>query len=171
MDRELLLLGLLRRQDMHGYQLAEYINQTMASCVDIKKSTIYFLLDKMAESGWIVENEVQEGNRPPRRVFQLTVQGEAVFQRLLRENLAAAQQVRFAGDIGLAFLDSLPHAEAAVLLKQRRAALAQELLGAQSAPAHPGGSQFVVEHLILHLQTELVWLDEILQRLNPEKEK
>ncbi|MBL8155487.1 MAG: helix-turn-helix transcriptional regulator, partial [Anaerolineae bacterium] len=64
MDRELLLLGLLRREDMHGYQLHEFINQNMASCIDLKKPTAYYLLDRMAESGWISASAVQEGSRP-----------------------------------------------------------------------------------------------------------
>lgn len=29
MERELVLLGLLRRTDMHGYQLHEFINQNI----------------------------------------------------------------------------------------------------------------------------------------------
>ena len=31
MDRELLLLGLLRRSDMHGYQLHEFIERDLAT--------------------------------------------------------------------------------------------------------------------------------------------
>ncbi len=165
MDRELLLLGLLRREDMHGYQLHEFINQNMASCVELKKPTAYYLLDKMAESGWITETETQEGNRPPRRVYQLTTEGEAVFQRLLRENLSSHYPARFTGDIGLTFLDTLPPDEAKTLLMQRRAVLADEVVTAQAIPNHPGSSQLVIEHRLRHLQTELAWLDEVIERI------
>lgn len=165
MDRELLLLGLLRREDMHGYQLHEFINQNMASCIDLKKPTAYYLLDKMAESGWITEMETQDGNRPPRRVYQLTPEGEAVFQRLLRENLANHYPARFTGDIGLAFLDTLPPNEAKTLLMQRRVVLADEVATAQAVPHHAGSSQLVIEHRLRHLQTELAWLDEVIERI------
>ncbi len=166
MDRELLLLGLLRRQDMHGYQLHEFINQSMSSCVDLKKPTAYFLLDKMAAAGWISETEAQEGNRPPRRVYQLTTEGEAAYQRLLRENLATHHATRFPGDIGLAFLDSLPAAESRSLLQQRRDDLAHELAEAQAIPRHAGTAQWVIDHLIHHLQSELTWLDEVNHRIS-----
>lgn len=169
MDRELLLLGLLRREDMHGYQLHEFINQNLSSCVDLKKPTAYFLLDKMAETGWVVEAEgQQESSRPPRRVYQLTSDGEAAFQRLLRENLSTYHAARFPSDIGLAFLDALEPVEAIVLLKQRREIIAAELANAEAVPTHPGSSQLVVEHLVRHLRAEIEWLNEVIGRLeNP----
>ena len=49
MERQLLLLGLLRREDMHGYRLNEFIERDMAFCTDVKKPTAYYLLDKLAE--------------------------------------------------------------------------------------------------------------------------
>ena len=165
MDRELLLLGLLRRQEMHGYQLMEFFDRTLNFCVDIKKPTAYFLLDKMAEAGWITETESQAGHRPPRRVYRLTPQGEAEFQRLLRENLASYSPALFPSDTGLAFVEALKPAEALDLLRQRRPLIAAALAKAQAAPPHAGGSQFVVEHQVHHLTAELEWLDDITARL------
>lgn len=167
MDRELLLLGLLRRGDMHGYKLHEFINRDMAFCTDLKKPTAYHLLQKMAASGWILEIEEQEGNRPPRKVYKVTDEGEAVFQRLLRENLREYYPSRFTGDIGIAFVDALPPDEARTLLLQRRAALETELETVNAAhSAHTGvGIQFVVEHQIFHLQAEIDWLDKVIAHL------
>lgn len=166
MERELLLLGLLRQHNMHGYELHEFINRDLASCTDLKKPTAYYLLDKMAAKGWITETEEHEGSRPPRRVYQLTVEGEGVFQRLLRENLAEYHQARFAGDIGLAFVDILDPEEARSLLQNRRDAVARELALAHRTPPHRGALQLVVEHQVRHLTAELGWLDEVLQRLS-----
>lgn len=173
MHRELLLLGLLRRGDMHGYRLTEFIHRDMAFCTDLKKPTAYHLLQKMEQEGWIVTSEAREGNRPPRRVYQVTPAGEAAFQRLLRENLAAHDPTRFAGDIGLAFVDDLPPAEACALLAQRRAALAGELAAMQTAHgsgAHGSarGLALIIEHHERHLNAELLWLDEVIERLTKE---
>ncbi|MBZ0278832.1 MAG: PadR family transcriptional regulator [Anaerolineae bacterium] len=164
MERELLLLGLLRQNEMHGYELHEFINRDLSSCTDLKKPTAYYLLEKMAASGWITQTEVQEGSRPPRRVYQLTVEGETAFQRLLRENLGIYHQARFAGDAGLAFLDALPPAEARALLLRRRELLEQELITARETPTHRGSLQLVVEHQVRHLTAELDWLDDVLSR-------
>lgn len=162
MDRELLLLGLLRRQDMHGYQLAEFINRDLTSCTDLKKSTAYYLLDKMAQKGWVSTSQAQEGNRPTRTVYTITAAGEAAFQRLLRENLAAHHAVTFTGDIGLAFADALAPDEVRALLASRRAALVEKLAEARAVPVHSGLLQLVIEHQVRHLAAELSWLDEVM---------
>lgn len=165
MERKLLLLGMLRRQEMHGYQLYEYIDQALAACTDLKKPTAYYLLAKMAEDGWITEEVGQAGNRPPRKVYRLTAQGEAEYQRLLRENLAAYSPVSFAGDIGLAFLDGMEAEEALGLLAQRRVALVDALDRLQAVPVHRGSLQLAVEHQRQHLEAEVGWLDEVMAQV------
>jgi DNA-binding PadR family transcriptional regulator len=164
MDRELLLLGLLRRSDMHGYQLHEFIERDLATCTDLKKPTAYFLLDKMTKRGWITEHAEREGNRPLRRVYHVSAAGEAQFQRLLRENLRQLSITRFGGDIGLIFADSLAAADVVALLEQRRAALLADLALVRAAPAHAGTFHLVIEHRIIHLESELGWLDTVIAR-------
>jgi DNA-binding PadR family transcriptional regulator len=163
-ERELLLLGLLREQRMHGYQLLEFIDTQMSTCVDLKKPTAYFLLEKMAAAGWIRFEQGQEGNRPPRRVYTITPEGEAAFQKLLRENLGAYQPTHFASDIGLTFIDMLPNDEALALLRQRHTAVQEQLAKIQAAPEHAGGAQLMIRHQVHHLKSEVRWLDEVIER-------
>ena len=165
MDRKLLLLGLLRRQEMHGYQLYEFIERDLAVCTDLKKPTAYYLLNKMAADGWIAEELEQEGNRPPRRVYRITPAGEEQFQSALRENIAAHEPVYFSGDMGLAFLDDLPPEEALDCLRQRREALSEALGATHATPRHPGSMQLVLDHRLHHQRAELDWLDGLLAAL------
>lgn len=169
MDSKLLLLGLLRRQEMHGYQLVEYIDQVMSTCTDLKKPGAYYLLNRMAQDGWIEERQEQEGNRPPRRVFKLTPQGEQAFLRLERASLANFQPPMAEGDIGLAFYDALPAGEARALLAQRRSALAKALDAARAAPAHPGSIGWLVARQVHLLQADLEWLEATMAGLDREK--
>jgi len=165
MERELLLLGLLQQQEMHGYQLHEFIDSTMQTCVDLKKSTAYYLLEKMAREGYVTSSEEREGNRPTRQVYSLTPAGEAQFQSLLRQNLAAYRPALFPGDTGITFLDDLPPDEAIALLQTRRAAMVEELERAENAPAHSGSLQLLIEHQIVHLRSELDWVDIVISHL------
>ena len=87
MERELLLLGMLRIQAMHGYQLHELIDSHLGESIQIKKPTAYSLLNKMADAGWVSYVEEQAGNRPLRRVYTITEAGEAAFQRLIRQRV------------------------------------------------------------------------------------
>ena len=165
MDRKLLLLGLLRIQDMHGYQLNDFIDAFLAVCVDVKKPTAYYLLNKMHADEWIAVEEQQEGNRPVRRIYSITPQGETAFQELLANNLGSYVPVQFNSDIGLAFMDALSVDERDNLLSQRRDELAQQLADVEAIPEHPGNFQLMIEHQVRHLQTELDWLDSVIVRL------
>ena len=166
MERKLLLLGLLRIQDMHGYQLSEVIDTHLGNSLQLKRATAYDLLDKMAADGWITARRSRAGNRPARRVYAITPQGEAAFQALLRESLAAYRPVMFPSDLSLAFVDELPPEEAIALLAQRRAAIAALLAETASLDPHPGTMQWVVEHQQRHLAAEVEWMDEVIMRLS-----
>lgn len=165
MDKKLLLLGLLRTGSMHGYQLNDFIESTLSTCVQIKRPTAYYVLNKMQDDGWVGETEEQEGNRPPRRIYSITPAGEAAFQELLRQNLASYELAQFTGDVGLAFLGEVPIEEGAALLRQRRDVIQGYLEQTLAIPLHPGSLQLTIEHQVHHLQSELDWLDVVMARL------
>ena len=165
MERELLLLGLLRSQEMHGYQLHEAIDSHLGMGVQLTKPTAYRLLNNMAEDGRVTYREEQEGNRPPRRVYAITAQGEVAFQQLLRENLANYQPVEFTCHIGLAFLDELSAVEALPLLYRRRAGMEELLEATRAHCEHSGSLQLMLEHQVHLLAAELDWLDSVIARV------
>jgi len=165
MERELLLLGLLRGQDMHGYQLHEAIDGHLGMGVQLTKPTAYRLLSTMAEDGWVTSWEEQKGNRPPRRVYAITPQGEAAFQRILRENLGTYQLSDFTCHIGLAFLDELSAEEALPLLHRRRAAMQDLVDSTRAHGEHPGSMQLILERQVHLLGAEWEWLDTVIARL------
>ena len=146
--------------------MADYIETALASCVDLKKPTAYFLLDKMTTAGWLTHSSQRDGNRPAKRVYQLTAEGDAQFQKLLRENLSHFSDATFPGDIGVIFIDALPRQESLALLSQRRAALVARQAKVHAAPPHPGPLQWTIEHLRRHLQAELDWLDDVIADLS-----
>lgn len=165
MERELLLLGVLRHQDMHGYQLHEFIERYLSTCTDLKKSTAYFLLEKMKAAGWVSDEVMHDGVRPPRKVYRLTALGEQTYQHMLRDNLVTYTPALFPGDTSLAFLDDLPRAEALALLEQRHAALQAALARWQALPQHRGSLALIFDHQRHHLQAELAWLEQVLNQL------
>lgn len=168
MERELLLLGLLRRQSMHGYQLQEIVNRDLEYCTNLKQATAYNLLKRMAEEGWVVSTEEHEGNRPTRRVYRITEEGETIFQRLLRENLANHGGMQLPDGIGLAFIDAIPAHEATQLLRQRRASIEEALQPLQEARRHGhdhGGLLLIIEHQEIHLNAEISWLTKVINQL------
>jgi len=166
MERKLLLLGMLRVQEMHGYQINELIDSHLGTSIQLKKPTVYKLLGTMVDDGWINYREEQEGNYPTRRVYAITPQGEAAFQELLRENLAEYKPVSYLNNIGIIYLDVLPAEESASLLSQRREEVEGFLRKVEADEEH-GGFEFMLSYHINHLKAELEWLDEVIGELQP----
>lgn len=147
---------------MHGYQLMDFIEHNLSTCTDLKKPTAYLALERLAQRGWVSEQEIREGRRPPRKVYSITPEGEAEFRKLLALNLSTYTPSKFPQDLGLAFADALPPHQVTQLLERRREMLQSELDTARLAPPHPGTLQFLVEHSIVHLTSELEWLDKVI---------
>ncbi len=167
-ERTLLLLGMLRIESQHGYQLNEFIEHNLGRVTDMKKPTAYALLDRLEQSGSITARLEQEGNRPPRKVYTITEQGELLFRTLLRETLAMAAPYVIAGDVGLMFFDALPLPEALALLEQRLEAVRQQLASLERAPAHKLGIgiDLAIEHQLILLRADEAWLAQLLERLS-----
>lgn len=158
-ERELLLLGLLRKRDMHGYQLSEFLETHLAMFFDIKKATAYNLLGKMEGKGWVTSREEQEGKRPPRKVYAITPEGEALFQELLRAALPEYRRAAFPGNVPILFMDALPAEELEDLLLQRRDAIRERIVALETHLDHVGHPLF--DHQLLILQAELKWLEDL----------
>ena len=165
MSRKLLLLGLLRIQEMHGYQINELIDTHLGTAVQLKKPTVYKLLSGMVQDGWIKAREEQEGNYPPRRVYTITPAGEEAFQQLLRQSLAVYRPPSYLDSIGIIYLEALPAAEAAELLRSWRDEVAVRIQQIQADDAHQGGFQLMLSYNLRHLTAELQWLEELIDDL------
>jgi DNA-binding PadR family transcriptional regulator len=158
----LLLLGILRREAMHGYRLVEIVETELRACTDLKKPTAYFLLGKLARSGLVTRTRTREGKRPPKWVYRLTPKGEETFQSLLRQNLAAFTPPKYPGSVGLAFLRALAPEESHGLLSQRLATIKAYASGIDRLETSDSPSALVASHERRQLQAEAAWLAELL---------
>ena len=170
MDEELLLLGLLSGSAMHGYQLNEVIAHRLVLFSNLKPSTAYSTLDRLAKQGFVESTPERVGRRPERKVYSLTAAGRRRFLELLRLNLRSAAQPSHSGAKGLLFLSALPSDEVLTLLAERRegaTVLLASLVKVREghAPQTPAG--LAAGHAIAHVEAELGWLDELLGAASP----
>jgi len=166
MEKKLLLLGTLRAHEMHGYQLNEMLRQSVGLPIRLTKPNAYKLLNKMEQDGWITYREEQEGNRPPRRVYKITKEGEIAFQNMLRDSLSAYLIPEFPSTVVFNFLELIPADEAVALLKQRREKIVAYFNEVDEIPAEMREAHLSVEYLFRFYQTEIEWLDEIIAQLS-----
>ncbi len=171
-ERVLILLGLLRGQSQHGYQINEFIERNLSRVTDMKKPTAYALLDRLEQIGDIAVRIEQEGNRPSRKVYTITDQGEEHFMELLRQNLAEASPRVLVGDAGFMFLDVLPLTEVVGLLRQRLASIAAQIVELELVPSHgpQSGVDLAIEHQLMLMRTDVAWLRSVVERFEHQAE-
>jgi DNA-binding PadR family transcriptional regulator len=165
MEKKLLLLGLLLSHGMHGYQLNEMLKQNPGMPISLKKSNAYKLLNDMEKEGWVIHIQEQEGNRPQRRVFSVTEDGEAAFYRLLRENLSSHPSPEFPGIVGLDFLYFLPAEEAAALLETRLECVEEKFQQLDDISVEMRQSHLSTDYMHQHYAKEIEWLGDVIRRL------
>ena len=165
MEKKLLLLGLLLSHGMHGYQLNEILQQNPGTPISLKKSNAYKLLNDMERDGWVTHTQEQEGNRPQRRVYTVTADGEIVFHRLLRENLSTHPSPEFPGVVGLDFLYMLPTDEAVSLLEKRRQSVDEKFQQLDDISEDIRKSHLSTDYLHQYYAKEIEWLSEVIIRL------
>jgi DNA-binding PadR family transcriptional regulator len=163
MEKQLLFLGLLRQQDMHAYQLYEFLEAHTNMYLPLKKSTVYSALKRMSDGGLVNIKTEQVGNRPPRQVYSITPKGEEQFIQLLRENLGTYTTPVLSNLIGIGFIDALPTEDLQVLLKSRREQAQQHLDLVQIDDKHAVPTLRYLQRLY---KLEVEWLDEILTELS-----
>jgi len=160
-ERELLLLGLLRQREMHGYQLSEFLDTHLGLFFDLKKATAYNVLGKMEEKGWVESREEQEGKRPPRRVFAITEEGEALFQERLRISLAEYRPAVFPGNVPILFLNALPEGEGRELLKEREGLISDRIRTLETHMDHINHP--LLDHQLHIMRTERGWVRDLIK--------
>lgn len=166
-ERELLILGLLKAQSQHGYKINEFIERNLGRVSEMKKSTAYAILKRLEQAGLVVSTPGQEGNRPTKRIYSITPQGEEQFDALLRKVLSSASEATPAGDIGVMFLDSLPVSDAIECLQERLKKVDRLLSTFLETPRHGNGVgvDLAIRHHIRLLQADKEWLLETIETL------
>ncbi|MGQ9719826.1 MAG: PadR family transcriptional regulator [Candidatus Jordarchaeum sp.] len=82
---ELFVLALIKTESMHGAQISKRMYKLSEGKIELKPGTIYPLLKRLEEDGWIKSQIHQpEGERgPERHIYFLTSSGDKLFQEML----------------------------------------------------------------------------------------
>lgn len=170
--RTLMVLGLLQRGPMHGYELYRIIVAHGALYADFKKPTLYHLLERLAEDGAVkVTSEAgARGRRGERLVYTLTAAGRRVFMDLLRDTLGAYQPVHTGLDVAIVFMARLPPADAIALLKTRRDTVLarRHLVSGEGKPPPPperaAAARLATSHALGLIDAELAWIGQAISQ-------
>lgn len=93
---ELLILALLEARPRHGYELSKLITARSAGQLTFHIDSLYPLLYRLEERGWIKGTWVEKPNERRRRYYKVTAQGEKVLaaqRKAWHTFVAAVRQV------------------------------------------------------------------------------
>jgi DNA-binding PadR family transcriptional regulator len=185
---ELAILGLLKEQPLHGYELKKRLGETLGSLWGISYGSLYPALRRLEHDGSIeiVEPEIvtapipatgsldgdlaaarlrrpAKSTRRTKKAYRLTERGEARLSELLLDDDAGGDDERtFA--LKLAFCGTLDPEARLEVLTRRRAALADRLARARRSSPGRGDryTRSLFEHRTQSTQRDLEWVDELI---------
>lgn len=160
------ILGLLRQQPMHGYEIAQHFKPEadLGQVVPADMSTIYTFLKDLQEHGLISGKKETVGARPPRTVFSPTAEAEELFLDWVRRPVARIREIRLDFLLKLYFARQLGPAEVKALIAAQlavgRSYLARQRTTAR-ALAPSSFEALVLESKLTAAESTVSWLKRI----------
>jgi DNA-binding PadR family transcriptional regulator len=185
---ELAILGLLKEQPLHGYELKKRLGETLGSLWGISYGSLYPALRRLERDGSIEIVEPQavavpipatgsldgdlaaarlrrptKATRRTKKAYRLTERGDARLSELLVDDDVTGDDERtFA--LKLAFCGNLDPEARLDVLTRRRAALADRLARARRTSPGRGDryTRSLFEHRTQSTQRDLEWVDALI---------
>jgi DNA-binding PadR family transcriptional regulator len=155
------LLGLLHKEPSHGYELKLAIESIFGELwPEVNIGQIYQTLGRLERVGLVRSATVAQGNRPDKRVYELTVAGRQELQRWIDEPLPVVRvRDTFFSKLLVAWKTRLT--DPVVLIDQQRRAYLRQLreLGELAETTTSLVGRLAAEAAALHVQADLKLLE------------
>jgi DNA-binding PadR family transcriptional regulator len=172
---ELAILGLLKEQDLHGYELRRRLGELLGPIGRLSFGTLYPALNRLETAGAVTVVKVSESRTGlttarGRKVYGITKAGQELFDELLSATTASGEDDKsFA--LRLAFARYLSSEARLRLLHRRREQLAERLDETRDTVKSRQGrlddyGSSLMEHRIEMTQNDLAWLDRLIATEN-----
>jgi DNA-binding PadR family transcriptional regulator len=129
-DAELVILSLILEEPQHGYQIEQQITlRNMRAWTDLATSSIYYLLGKLEDKGYIEQIPITPENsgERPKKVYQVTENGRNVWKNATIDALTSPRITYTNFLMGLHNLWNIPPGEALEAVKTYRNWLESDL--------------------------------------------
>lgn len=93
---EMVILSMLKKKDMYGYEITRQLKEISPEMLGIKEGTLYPILQRMVDNGWLAGKWVKVGVRRKRHYYSMTSKGQAQLKEtreLWKDLTAAVSQV------------------------------------------------------------------------------
>ena len=193
---ELAILGLLKEQELHGYELKKRLVETLGFASGVSFGSLYPALSRLESAGAV--KAVESRTSPPvphtgslggemaalrsrktasasgrrgKKVYGITERGEELFDELLAAETQSSDDDRVF-NLRLAFARYLPPDARIGMLERRRAHLVERLiqLRARVKAARDGYARSLVEHDQEAAEHDLNWIERLIAAERAERQ-
>jgi PadR family transcriptional regulator, regulatory protein AphA len=142
------MLGLVHLGPRHGYEIAAHFGPEgdLGLVCQLPMSLLYAQLKRLENLGYLGGTTEPQANRPPRRVYHLTPEGEAEFWRWLDQPVTRIRDIRIDFLLKLFFSARIPAHDTDDLLHRQVAACRDYLAVLQERQARTPPDTFA--HLV-----------------------
>lgn len=168
---DLMLLGLLASRSMHGYEIAELLDQPrMQSWVRLGRTSIYYALGRLESKGYVSKHSERQGGKPERIVYSITDLGRSSFISGLEDALGSGEGQTDEFDIALFFSSRLDAPRTQDRIETRLAELESQaqglaLVSQESGAKSDGELMLVLEHRLAVLKADIDFLSKYVAML------
>jgi DNA-binding PadR family transcriptional regulator len=168
---DLMLLGLLTSRSMHGYEIAELLDQPrMQSWVRLGRTSIYYALGRLESRGYVSKHSERQGGKPERIVYSITDLGRRSFISGLEDALGSGEGQTDEFDIALFFSSRLDAPRTRDRIETRLVELENQaqglaLVSQESGAKSDGELMLVLEHRLAVLRADIDFLSKYVSML------
>jgi DNA-binding PadR family transcriptional regulator len=166
MSHKYLILGLLADRPMTGYDMRKHVKTVLHTVTTASYGTLYPTLHKLLDEGLVKVVNVEQANRPAKKVYHLTKAGDALLQAWLKTP-AEEDKVKREFLLKLYFAKDSSHQDLRRLLAKRRAdtqAKMDSLIAVHDTISNPR-RQWIVAYALSMCRAELEWLKQMEQQI------
>jgi DNA-binding PadR family transcriptional regulator len=164
---ELAILGLLKEQTMHGYQLSKRLADTLGAFWKVSYGSLYPALKRLEREGAVESVFPRDEVGRRKNVYRVTEKGEELFYELLQEaGQESWEDNRFR--VRLAFFKYLKPDTRLKLLEKRRAYLEGRLSDIKTSLRNAreridNYTLSLMEHGEAATEQDIKWLDDLIK--------
>ena len=171
MEKELVLLGLLKEGPRHGYELKRVIDEKISTFAPISAGSIYYTLKRLAKDSLVSMTRKRKGRYPEKEVYRITKKGEEKFKELLKTTCFNIKRLYRSMDIVLYFMNYLKPEEVIEGLRNRIGqikGIREEIKGIYTRirkEKYPYYIQAIAERNIRFMDKEIEWMEDFIRKI------
>lgn len=172
-NAELGILSLVAEKPYHGYEMEQIIEKRgMRNWTEIGFSSIYYLLRKLEQQGYIASRLESAGRGPARKVYTITQTGAGAYREGVLEALSTHHQTYPSIQLGLAGLPAVQKEDALAALRLYRKGLLERSSQAQKARGAqlplPDHVEIMFDYSLTMIKAEIEWVDRIITQMEQQ---